>query len=161
MLTHKLEISETLWVKLVGQLRIRGKGKRETGAFLLGPLEKPTITKFICYDELDPHAFDSGIIVFSGDGYIPLWKYCRENNLRVWADVHTHPGTWTGQSKADKEHPMISQKGHIAFIVPNFAKNKKQKFTGVGIYEYLGDHKWKIWTSNSSIIKLIVEKNER
>ncbi|MCC7302471.1 MAG: hypothetical protein IT233_07510 [Bacteroidia bacterium] len=157
----KLEISQHLWTKLIGQLRTRGKGKRETGAFLLGPVDKNAISSFICYNDLDPHAFDSGIIIFSGNGYIPLWKHCIENSLRVWADVHTHPGAWTGQSPSDKAHPMTAQKGHIALIVPNFAKNKKQLLNGVGIYEYMGDRKWKTWTANPGAIKFIEQKNEK
>ncbi len=159
MLIPKLEISQTIWTRLIQQLKIRGKGVRETGAFLLGPTDKNIITNFICYNDLDPTAFDSGIIIFNGEGYVPLWNFCRENNLRVWADVHTHPGTWTGQSPSDKDHPMTVQKGHIAFIVPNFAKSKKQLLNGVGIYEYLGDRKWKTWADDSGTIKFVAEKN--
>src|SRR5690349_4485121 len=109
----KLIIRLSVWKTLIKQLKYRGNnGKRETGAFLLGNRNTSEIISFICYNDLDPHAFDSGIIIFNGDGYIPLWEYCIKYHLKVLADVHTHPGEWTGQSDSDMRHPMIAQKGH-------------------------------------------------
>lgn len=153
MQTVKLSIPLPLWKKLIRELKKRGKGKRETGAFLLGPKESNAITEFICYDDLDPHAFDSGIIVFNGDGFIPLWKHCNKNGLKVLADVHTHPSRWTEQSGSDKKHPMIAQAGHIALIVPNYATGWRQRLNGVGVHEFLGNRQWKTW-NNKEIIEL-------
>src|SRR5271155_992302 len=98
MQNPKIEIILTVWKKLMRQLRKKGKGTRETGAFLLGEKSGNIVSSFICYDELDPHVFDTGIIVFDGDGFIPLWQHCSANSLKVLADVHTHPTEWTGQS---------------------------------------------------------------
>ena len=36
---------------------------------------------------------------------------------------------------------MIAQSGHVALIVPNFARSFKMQ--DIGIYEYLGDHRWR------------------
>lgn len=155
MQNPKLKIKLTLWKRLIKELKKRGKGKRETGAFLLGETEGRTITSFICYDDLDPLAFDSGIIIFNGDGYIPLWEHCSGNRVKVLADVHTHPGDWTGQSGSDKSHPMIAQLGHIALIVPCFAMKRNQLLNGVGIHEFLGDRAWKSWFEVDGIIELI------
>jgi hypothetical protein len=151
MQTAKLKMPLTLWKNLINELKKRGKGKRETGAFLLGPKEDNTISEFICYDDLDPHAFDSGIIVFDGDGFIPLWKHCTEKGLKVLADVHTHPSRWTEQSGSDKKHPMIAQAGHIALIVPCYANRWRQRLGGVGAYEFLGNKEWKTWDSKEII----------
>src|SRR6187401_756977 len=107
MQTPKLTMKLPVWKNLIKELKCRGYGKSETGAFLLG--NEREITAFICYNDLDPHAFDSGIIIFNGDGYIPLWKHCLLYNLKVLADVHTHPSEWTGQSSSDMKHPMIAQ----------------------------------------------------
>lgn len=155
MQNPKLKIKLALWKKLIKELKQRGYGERETGAFLLGSKKENAITKFICYNDLDPHAFDSGIIIFQGDGYIPLWEYCSKHNLKVLADVHTHPGGWTGQSASDMKHPMVAQPGHIAFIVPHFATKRKQLLNGVGIHEFMGDRKWQAWAEDSGIIQLI------
>ena len=154
MLTTDISISKPLWKKLIKELKTRGRGIRESGAFLLGNASKKEITEFVCYDDLDPHALDSGIIVFEGNGYIPLWKICREKGLQVLADVHTHPGSWTGQSGADKKHPMIAQAGHIALIVPNLATKRGQLLRNVGIYEYLGDKQWNAWEISSGKLKI-------
>ncbi len=154
MLTTDVSINKILWKKLIKELKTRGNGIRESGAFLLGNAAKGEITEFICYDDLDHHALDSGIIVFAGDGYIPLWKICREKGLQVLADVHTHPGSWTGQSGADKKHPMIAQAGHIALIIPNLATKRGQLLKNVGIHEYMGDKKWNTWEISSGKLKI-------
>jgi hypothetical protein len=36
---------------------------------------------------------------------------------------------------------MIAQPGHIAIIVPHFARQPVAP-TNLGIYEYRGDHRW-------------------
>jgi proteasome lid subunit RPN8/RPN11 len=139
----KLHIDGHLWGKVISDLHMKGNLERESGAFLIGPRERRVITHFICYDELDPAAFETGIIVFSRAGYVKLWDFCEGHGLKVWADVHTHPRAWTGQSDLDKAHPMIAQHGHIAFIVPNYASGAVNSLDGVGIYEYQGNRKWK------------------
>ena len=143
MQNPELIIPLTLWKKLMKELKKRGSGERETGAFLLGNRSENLVTEFICYDDLDPAAFNSGIIIFNGDGYIPLWNHCTKHHVKVLADVHTHPGEWTGQSGSDMRHPMVAVEGHIALIVPNFAGRRNQLLQGVGIHEFLGDRKWK------------------
>jgi proteasome lid subunit RPN8/RPN11 len=150
----QLSISVSLWAKLIDDLKVRGKGKRESGAFLLGPLDSPGVTEYICYDDLDPHSLDTGIIVFHHIGFTPLWAHCLANKLTVYADVHTHPPGSTRQSWSDIDNPMIVEKGHIALIVPNYARNRSQMLQGVGIYEYLGDKKWKIHTGSPDYINL-------
>src|SRR6266542_2518763 len=117
----KIAIPILLWMRLIRQLRLRGGGYRESGAFLLGRAESYRILKFICYDDLDPTALDTGIITFHGAGFVPLWDYCRDHKLHVMADVHTHGGESTGQSGSDRTHPMIGVKGHVALIVPHYA----------------------------------------
>jgi len=152
MQTHELKIRLSLWKKLIKELKHRGCGKSETGAFLLGHANE--IREFICYNDLDPHAFDSGIIIFNGDGYVPLWEYCSKWKLKVLADVHTHPGGWTGQSSSDMNHPMIAQKGHIALIIPWLATKRNQLLNGVGVHEFLGERQWKSYDENDNIVKL-------
>ncbi|MGH7618154.1 MAG: hypothetical protein ACREPM_13070 [Gemmatimonadaceae bacterium] len=98
------------------------------------------VHRFVYYDDLDPNCLESGIVVFDGGGYTPLWALCRETGLQVVADVHTHPGV-ARQSGADRCNPMIATRGHLAIIVPNFARRDVDA-GGLGIYEYLGSHEW-------------------
>jgi proteasome lid subunit RPN8/RPN11 len=143
-----------VWWRLIRELKRRGHGRRESGAFLLGRNRAQKVTHFICYDDLDPTALDTGIIVFHGEGFVPLWEYCRTRGMRVLADVHTHASEWTGQSDSDRTHPMICQSGHIALIVPHLAQRRFQSLAGVGIHEYCGDHRWNAWGPKSGKVRL-------
>ncbi|MFA6087236.1 hypothetical protein [Mucilaginibacter sp.] len=156
---QQLNIDFKLWEDLIKELKLRGRGMRESGAFLLGPLSEREITRYICYDDLDPHALDSGIIVFDSKGFTPLWKFCKDNQLKVYADVHTHPDGWTGQSGVDKDNPMIVQSGHIALIIPRYSQVPLQGLEGVGAYIYLGSKKWKTFDAAENIINIKIEKH--
>jgi hypothetical protein len=138
-----------LWARIIFQLKRRGRGRRESGAFLLGPQDSAPgiVTSFICYDDLDPHAL-SGAISFHAAGYAALWQHCREKNLQVLADVHTHPGRGVGQSSIDQRNPMIPVEGHTAMIVPNFARTSLWSLSAVGVYEYLGDFNWRVHSAS-------------
>ena len=134
-----------LWIRLLRQLRRRGAGYRESGAFLLGRrLEgQARVTAFVCYDDLDPNACQSGAITFHARGYAALWEHCRNRGLQIIADVHTHPGSHVGQSSVDRHHPMLPVTGHMAIIVPCFARTSLWSLRSIGMYEYLGNFEWR------------------
>jgi hypothetical protein len=155
MQVNKLEIQHQLWQQLVHDLRARGGNKRESGAVLLAKNASREIVHFICYDDLDPHAFDSGIVRFDSSGFVPLWKICHEQSMSVVADVHTHPDKWTGQSSSDQGHPIIHQIGHIAMIIPYYAQKDHASLRGIGLYEYRGGHEWKTIRNKSRTFKII------
>lgn len=140
-----LHLPVLLWRRLMLALRVKGGGVRESGAFLLGQRvgALTRVRSFVLYDELDPHAFESGIIRFASGGYSELWKVCRERNLRAVADVHAHPGAWVEQSDSDQRHPMLPEPGHVALIVPNFARHAWWTLEGVGVHEYTGRGSWR------------------
>jgi proteasome lid subunit RPN8/RPN11 len=134
-----------LWRRIILELRRRGRGRGESGAFLLGHQDSAsgTVTSFLCYDDLDPDAYQGGAIAFHASGYAALWRHCRENNLQVLADVHTHPGAGVGQSDIDERNPMVPVTGHTAMIVPYFGKTRWWSLGAVGVYEYLGNFAWR------------------
>jgi proteasome lid subunit RPN8/RPN11 len=138
-----LKISRTLWQSLLADLRQRGGGERESGAFMLAKRGVREITSFICYDDLDGCALETGIITLHAVGFVKLWDFCHRDGLTVVADVHTHPGKWTGQSESDRTHPMVAIKGHIALILPAYATPNSLPINGASVYEYKGKHKWK------------------
>jgi proteasome lid subunit RPN8/RPN11 len=139
----KLEISQINWLRLQRALKRKGRGRRESGAFLLAPPDSTRVKRFIAYDDLDPHCLDTGIIRFDGAGYVQLWDLCGKTGLRVIADVHTHPTDWTDQSPVDISNPMIPRAGHIALIMPEYAGRILLGIKGVGIHEYEGEGKWR------------------
>jgi hypothetical protein len=141
---HLLRVPVLFWNRLIKDLRVRGQGRRESGAFLLGNrgATKSTLSHYICYDDLDPHALDSGIVVIERQAFSKLWSECKRLNLQVLADVHTHGNDYPMQSYSDRTNPMISQAGHIAFILPLFAGTWGWNFEKVAIYEYRGSNEW-------------------
>lgn len=138
----KLEIGQPFWFRLMRELRERGDGCRESGAFLLGPPIGVRVTECAYYDDLDPEAMSAGHIQLGGRAYVPLSDICKRRHLTVKADIHSHPGAWTGQSPSDQAHPMMPCLGHIALIVPNFAKGNRFTLAGVGAYFYHGEGLW-------------------
>ena len=130
-----------VWSAGVAELNRRTYGRRESGAFLLGSKRKARrIEEFVYYDDIDPHALDTGIVRIDGRRLGDLWDYCRAVGREVVADVHVHPGGFC-QSPLDKANPVIAEIGHMAVILPDFASGA----TGpgdIGVYQYLGDRKW-------------------
>jgi hypothetical protein len=146
---HELSCSWLLWQRLLAGLRARGRNaSRESGAFLLGTRDggRARIVDFVLYDDLDPHALDSGIVRFDGRHFGALWDLCKRRGLSVVADVHVHPGG-SYQSQSDRAHPMISRAGHIALILPDFAK-PPVRVGVIGISRYLGNKNWQAIASS-------------
>lgn len=157
-----VEISRTMFARLMAGLARRGRGCRESGAFLLarregrpdnGTPERPRVAAVTYYDELDSASLTGGIVL-GAKGYAALNARCRAEGLRVVADVHTHPGIWVAQSSIDAAHPMSARKGHIALIAPNYARGRITLETlGVHIFEAPG---WSSYLGNqvSQIVTL-------
>jgi hypothetical protein len=142
---HELGCSWRLWRRLLSGLRQRGRGQRESGAFLLGRRDaggRARIIDFVLYDDLDPHCLDSGIVRFDGRYFSDLWAICDARALTVVADVHTHPGR-ADQSPSDRAHPMIARAGHLALILPNFARDPVKR-PQIGIFRYQGAKRWTV-----------------
>ncbi len=140
---HELSCSCSRWRQLLAGLRVRGRGVRESGAFLLGTRDaagRRRIVDFVLYDDLDPHALDTGIVRLDGRHFGKLWDLCKARGLTVVADVHTHPGG-AAQSGSDRAHPIIARAGHLALIVPNFAAAPVRREV-LGIYRYAGGGQW-------------------
>lgn len=140
--SHRINCHRSKWRWLIGELYRRGKNRHEAGAFLLG-LERQgrlEVIDVVFYDGLDPDAYSTGVCVLHGAAFAKLWALCRERQLAVVADVHTHPGT-AFQSECDRTNPMVARAGHIALIVPQFAKEVPSA-RDLGVYEYCGGHTW-------------------
>ena len=139
-------IAPSLWDLMIAELGRRSlNGQRESGAFLLAARSggERRVAKAVYYDDLDPDCL-VGSIHFRATGYSKLWDICDEEELRVIADVHTHPGTWVTQSSVDRANPMIARAGHLALIVPDYGTRPVKAFE-VGVHEYRGDQGWKLW----------------
>lgn len=131
-----------VWDRGMAELRRRSGGRRESGAFLLGTKNNTRrIREFVFYDDIDPDALSTGIVVIDGRRLGTLWNYCRSTRMEVVADVHVHPYDFK-QSRSDSENPVIAEIGHKAIIIPDFAE-KSTSPGSIGIYEYLGARRWR------------------
>lgn len=138
----QLEFAPGVWPALMVDLYRRGNGRRESGAFLLRRAgeDKLVVWTWLPYDELDPTSLNYAYVRLESDAFSRLWAICAEQELEVVADVHTHP-KGSCQSPSDRANPMISLPGHIALIVPRFARgNVKPRDLSFNVY--LGCGKW-------------------
>ena len=82
MRSRTIKIPVWLWARVIFDLRRRGGGVRESGAFLLGRDDRDParVTSYICYDDVDPDAYQQGAIAFHAKGCAALWQHCRASN---------------------------------------------------------------------------------
>lgn len=141
---RRITITHLTWMRLVSELRRRGHGQRESGAFLAGRKDdtERRVVRFICYDDLDHHALEYGVVALHAAGMSALWDLCRKESLIVLADVHTHPSADTRQSDTDQHYPMVPIAGHVAMIVPNFGRTSPWSLAGVGVHVFEGAGRW-------------------
>jgi hypothetical protein len=140
----RLVCAPAIWKAGVSELATRTNGAtRESGALLLGRKGGRTrrIMEFMFYDDIDPTCLNNGIVELDGRRLQgAVGQRCRQNKLDVVADVHVHPGGH-GQSPSDKANPMVAEAGHLAIILPYFAR-RRTKPGEIGMFEYLGGRGW-------------------
>lgn len=149
-----LEVPAALWAELMAHLRAQGGGVRESGAFLLGHKADAdrVVLRFLPYEQLQPDALRNDHVSLKAASFAKLWEVCRAEGMTVVADVHTHP-FGPGQSRSDRANPMVALKGHIALIVPRFAKGNSRP-RDLGLYVYEGNHQWASF-SGSDVDRLL------
>lgn len=139
----KLIVQWPSWQTLLGELRRRTDERQESGAFLLGQATElgREVEQVVYYDDLDPHACRAGAVVIHAASFGRLWDLCRSSGLTIVADIHVHPRE-AFQSVSDRENPMIGVPGHLALIVPFFARSPVA-LESLGFFEYRGSHRWR------------------
>jgi proteasome lid subunit RPN8/RPN11 len=136
----RIHMRRRLWRSLWGELRRRGDGRRESGAFLLGLPGSREVLDVVYFDDLDPGCL-VGSIALDGEGFTRLWEYCDDVGMRVLADVHTHPTAAVRLSSIDRANPMIAMAGHIGIIVPHYAAGRRRR-RKIGVHRYDGAAGW-------------------
>jgi proteasome lid subunit RPN8/RPN11 len=152
-----LRMRRAEWESMIFELRRRGGGSRESGAFLLADRagDRRTITRVVYMDDLDPGCLTGGIS-FNGLAYSKLWDICDARQLTVAGDAHTHPGPGVRQSSIDAENPMIAHDGHVALIIPHFAA-RPVRAREVGVHRYDGQG-WQTWTGTAAGQRLFIRR---
>lgn len=137
-----LKFAPGVWADLISDLKRRGKHHRESGAFLLAQTadDDNIVRTWLPYDVLAPESLNYAYVRLEPVAFSRLWAFCSKHQMKVIADVHTHPKEPV-QSLSDRSHPMIALNGHIAIIVPNFAQNFPRPFD-CSFNVYLGNNRW-------------------
>lgn len=137
-----LIIPRRLYRHLTSELRRRGRGHRESGAFLLASNDGPgnRIVDVAYYDDLDPDSL-TGAITFNAIGYSALADRCARDQLTVVADIHTHPRNSVDQSGTDQAHPMVAVAGHTALIMPRYGAGAPA-LRHLGVHVFHGAGRW-------------------
>ncbi len=139
----ELRVPTALWDRMVDELHVRTDGEsHESGAFLLGHVTDHgrRVTEVLYFDDLHPEVHARGVVELPAPAFRKLWAIVRERGVQVVADVHVHPHS-AGQSQVDRQNPLIATRGHVAIILPNFARPRIRRWA-VGVYVYQGDHQW-------------------
>ena len=139
----KLTIPSVMWAELLRELHRRTEDLHESGAFLLGHVDGHgrCVTDTVFYDDVDPDVYRTGVVVMYASSFGALWDRCRSSGLSVVADIHVHPRA-AFQSRDDRNNPMIATAGHLALIVPDFARPPVVP-EKLGFFEYRGSHRWR------------------
>lgn len=137
-------------------LCVRGRGRRESGAFLLAAASAAdrVVSSWLPYDVLAPESLTYAYVRLEPDAFTRLWTFCAEKQVKVVADIHTHP-KGPGQSWSDKEHPMVALAGHVALIVPWFAR-RSPTARDVSLNVYQGGGKWLNYYGEDAAARIIV-----
>ncbi|MBK7764392.1 MAG: Mov34/MPN/PAD-1 family protein [Bacteroidetes bacterium] len=106
-------------------LRYMGKNEYEGVALWAGHFEneeKFKITTTIIPKQKSSNIEDGLFYTVAGDELDAVNKYLYLNNLRLVAQIHSHPNR-AYHSETDDKYPIVTQEGSFSIVVPNFAKD--------------------------------------
>ena len=136
----RVTVTLWLWRRLILELRRRGQSRKESGAFLLAPQDSDAnrVTSFVCYDDLDPDAYEGGAIAFHAVGHAALWEFCRKRGLRVLADVHTHPGSYIRHTRESLSALAAAHELSIRYLgrIADYGYPKRLSLRTNPVYEF-------------------------
>lgn len=150
-----LEFESGVWKSLMLDLKESGRGKNESGAFLLAERKRANrvVCSWLSYDVLSPGSLTRDYVRLEPEAFTRLWSWCQKYDVEVVADVHTHLARPV-QSISDRAHPMIALPCHIALIAPFYAQYKPRPFD-CSFNIYHGDNQWTSYF-NEQAEKLII-----
>lgn len=140
----RLRLNSRFFREVVHELHRRGDGRRESGGLLLGSIAQDgtrVADDVIFYEDLDPASTRDGAIELRGELFAHAWEICARRHRQVVADVHSHPGR-AEQSEIDRANPAVALPGHVAIIIPNYARDGPRR-RGLGVFEYCGGRRWR------------------
>lgn len=115
---NNLMIAEPLLRPLRDHVRGHGRANAEAGGFLLGGREMQLATVLALAEGRGVDR-SRGVFRVSGRAIDQLFTWAEERELRVWAQVHSHP---SGSFLSDiDEREGFRVDGFISAVIPNFS----------------------------------------
>ncbi|MHB8420111.1 MAG: hypothetical protein ACYDCL_18705 [Myxococcales bacterium] len=85
-----------------------------------------------------------------------LLEALERRDLVPLAQLHTHPREPL-MSHIDEERPLVSLKGFLSIIVPDFAFVPLQAVEKWGVYEYERPRCWRAWKPREAYDRIIID----
>lgn len=123
-------------------LREAGSHRAERFVLWAGRVEGAEFRAHVAYVPTQTaHTLPDGICVtVHGDELHKLNRWLYENNQTLAVQVHSHP-THAFHSDTDSTYPIVTQRGGLSIVVPNFAR---AGVAGPGVATYrLDGHGWR------------------
>lgn len=96
---------------------------------------------------------DDGLLAcVDGDEIFRVNKLLSDNSLRLVAQLHTHP-TSAYHSETDDTYPLLSARGSVSIVVPDFARDEIDLNT-CAVYRLTSRNQWQA-LSQTEILSLI------
>ena len=83
-------------------------------------------------------AFEAGFVHVGSDTTAEMGRWLRSQGLVALAQVHTHPGAWTGHSKTDDDFPIASSEGFLSLVWPHYAAKSVERIEELGVHQLIG-----------------------
>lgn len=83
-------------------------------------------------------ALEPGYVHVGADTTAEMGRWLRAQSLTALAQVHTHPGGWTGHSPTDSDFSIASSEGFLSLVWPHYAARPVATTSELGIHQLLG-----------------------
>ena len=143
---ERLEVAGDVLPATFETLRNCGQGECECAVYWTGPSGNRRVDGV----EHPAHARSTFGYEVESDWLTSFWKRLAAAQRSVKAQVHTHPGE-AFHSASDDRWPIISQKGFVSIVVPNFAAGRPT-FDDAWIGVILDDGRWRQLAPASEIL---------
>lgn len=136
-------VSKKLWLETWQGLLKRGEGTREAACIWGGKRATTvdTASSVTFLDDLPGVRAGARYHQMTRATIGALFEILRRNGDMIVADIHTHPGPWTGLSRTDAASPIEFRPGLPAMVIPHYA-NATPSLSELGLHEYVGDGRW-------------------
>jgi proteasome lid subunit RPN8/RPN11 len=118
-----LIIPEKLWLHVLGELRKRSAGWRESAGILVGKRQPDgtcIASDVVFHHDLADDRATALSLELPEAAKFKLYEDLSKRKLTLVSLIHTHPEDWVGLSEVDKSNRISSTVGFWSIVVPNY-----------------------------------------